>query len=432
MSSYSIHKFELNLEALRKRILISNISKGNKELILGFEKYCVAQGLSVARRFKLMQHIYTFATRYFKGTFRKANTKRILDAIFEIESSNLALWTKHDYKVAVKKFIKYVEWGTGGLLRKDYPASVAGIDARIKKKDQVKIQAADLITVDEVERMLAAGGDAQKTAIFSLLYELGARADEIGSMKVGSVSRDEYSFICDLNGKTGPRSVRVVFSAGALTAWLNLHPLKDDPDARLWGIMRKKGWTGVSYGYIRSIPKKLALKANITKRVYPHILRHSRITHLLSDGDLNEAQTKKYFGLVADSAMLGTYSHLVTKNANDAVLKMYGINKKESKKRFQPNKCGMCGEFNKTDNNYCARCGYCLSQKTANSDAARMEEAGSRVSRFFERPGIEDEFRKMVREEIRGLLYETHPQRFSQLSKPSQVKKPFRREDNSA
>lgn len=45
---------------------------------------------------------------------------------------------------------------------------------------------------------------------------------------------DQHGAVLIVNGKTGPRRVRVIAAAPALASWLNIHPLRGDPNAPLW------------------------------------------------------------------------------------------------------------------------------------------------------------------------------------------------------
>lgn len=417
----SIHNFERKMECLHAKIKKSDMCRRNKELILDFEKYCAAEGLSLPRRWKLGEYIYVFGSRHYKTRFDRANTDSIWNAVLKIEAANLAPWTKHDFKVAIKKFFKFIEWGSKALQRKDYPDSVAGISTSIKKKDQVRIQAADILTEEEVKQLLAAAKDTQEKAFVSLMYETGARVGEIGAMRIGSISKDNYSYICDVNGKTGPRSSRVVLSAGVLTAWLNLHPRKGDTASPLWGRMRKGKWKPFEYANIQKLMKILSRNAGIKKRVHPHLLRHTRITHVLKNGHLNEAQAKKYFGLTADSDMIATYSHLISKDANDAVLRMYNIKPEKAESKLSPISCGMCGQMNDEENKYCSKCSYILEADAAEDALSRVNNAGDYISKFLSQPEIEQAFRRMVRKEIESALSRSLLSQPSQPSEPSQV-----------
>jgi integrase/recombinase XerD len=56
-----------------------------------------------------------------------------------------------------------------------------------------------------------------------------------------------------VNGKTGPRKVRAVWSIDYLNDWLKVHPGKNNPEAPLWFNFAKKTekLEAMQYGAIR-------------------------------------------------------------------------------------------------------------------------------------------------------------------------------------
>ena len=155
----------------------------------------------------------------------------------------------------------------------------------------------------------------------------------------------------------------------------------------------------MGYATIQRLMKRTAKRAGITKRVHPHLLRHSRITHVLANGFLNEAQAKVYFGLVADSKMLATYSHLLSRDSNDAVLRMYGITPSRDRSESESQRCDMCGEHQEQGVRFCSRCGAALTIDAANEAATRTQKAEDRVTQFLQRPGVRELFKKMLDDE---------------------------------
>jgi integrase/recombinase XerD len=151
------------------------------------------------------------------------------------------------------------------------------------------------ISVDEVTRILEAAGTDTATglrdrALLEFLYSTGARISEAVGLDVDDISLQ--------TAETGPAIVRLFgkgskerlvplgsFGARALDAYLvRGRPLlsakgKATPalflNARGGRISRQSAWT---------ILKTAAEKANITKDVSPHTLRHSFATHLLEGG----------------------------------------------------------------------------------------------------------------------------------------------------
>jgi len=162
-----VHDFERNLEGVRARIERAAIPEENKKVLFDFERYCAAEGLQLVRRWKLLECLYVVATRHLTIPFKGATAADIWDAVLRIEGSDLAPWSKHDYKVAIRKLFKFVEWGTEALQRRGYPDCVAGIRTRVKKRDQVRIQAADILTEAEALRLIGAATDVQERAFVS-------------------------------------------------------------------------------------------------------------------------------------------------------------------------------------------------------------------------------------------------------------------------
>lgn len=151
------------------------------------------------------------------------------------------------------------------------------------------------ITVDEVTRILEAAGTDTATglrdrALLEFLYSTGARISEAVGLDVDDISlqpAEHGPAIVRLFGKGSKERLVPLGSYGAraLDAYLvRGRPLlaakgKGTPalflNARGGRISRQSAWT---------ILKAAADKANITKDVSPHTLRHSFATHLLEGG----------------------------------------------------------------------------------------------------------------------------------------------------
>ena len=344
---------ELAINGIQK----SSISKENKDIILEFQDYVFAEGLTKTRILKYLNMLRKLG-EWLGIPFTRAKKENIMELVRYIENQNYSEWTKHDYKVILKKFFK---WLRGD---QEYPEEVKWIKTTIKKNNH-KIPE-ELLTPQDVEKLINAADHPRDKALVSVLYESGCRIGEILTLRIKHISFDEYGAKIVVNGKTGMRRIRIISSVPHLATWIENHPLRDKPDAPVWvgiGTRNKNG--AVQYKNVRTLIAKLAEKAGIKKRVNPHMFRHSRATHLANH--LTEAQMNQYFGWVQGSDMPSTYVHLSGRDVDGAILSLYGMkeDKKKDKEEFSPVKCPRCGTMNSPGGKFCIKCGMPLDIKAA-------------------------------------------------------------------
>ncbi|OHB25254.1 MAG: hypothetical protein A2542_03230, partial [Parcubacteria group bacterium RIFOXYD2_FULL_52_8] len=197
--------------------------------------------------------------------------------------------TQNYHLIALRTFLKY-------LLRHDI-ASLAPDRIELAKTGERHL---DLMRPDELERLLAGPkGDDLKNlrdkAILELFFSTGLRVSELCSLTINQVDlkRDEFS----IRGKGS--KVRVVFLTDAAKRAIKVYVDKrgDASEALFIAIPRKGVATAstpeaLTPRSIERVVKHYALKAGISKKVTPHVIRHSFATDLLSNGaDLRSVQT---------------------------------------------------------------------------------------------------------------------------------------------
>lgn len=307
--------YKVNVNARIKSLEKSNVSAVNKELIAFFADYCFTEGLGEHRVLKYISTLKNIALSL-NLDFDKADEKEIRKYISSLERSDKSEWTKHDYKVALKKFYKW-------MLKEDNPAPTKWISTTIKKKNQKSPE--DILTESEILRLIDHATNKRDEALIALLWDIGARVGEVGNLLIKHLTFDERGAIIKLNGKTGFRRVRAVWSVEYLKEWLKVHPERENPNAPLWFKFDKKSDSleMLRYDAIRMRLKKIAKKARINKKVHPHLFRHSRCTYMANY--LTEAQMNLYFGWVQGSDMPAVYVHLSGRDVDDAILKANGV-----------------------------------------------------------------------------------------------------------
>jgi hypothetical protein len=255
----------------------------------------------------------------------------------------------------------------------------------VRKKDKRKLQRNDLLTPADIQRVISVCRTSRDRSLVSTLWETGGRIAEIGNRRVRDAVPANVGYTLELDGKTGQRSVLVVSSAPLLAQWLNDHPFSTDPDAPLWVHLRTDKPRLLMYAALRKLLIELFRQTGITKRVYPHLFRHSRATYCLATGLMTEAQAKAYFGWAPDSGQLATYAHLLASDANNAILRENNLTAAtEQHDELRASKCYRCGELNASGSEYCIRCGAVLDLRRAYEHQTLHDLKDEVVTRMFQ------------------------------------------------
>ncbi len=289
--------------------------------------------------------------------------------------------TTHIYKAYVKRYLKWLK--TGDLNGGEYPDCVKWIKTGRKNQDLPK----EILSHEEIKELAQITDNQRDRTMIWVGYESGARPGELLDMKIKDVEFDEYGAKIMVDGKTGERRIRLVESVPDLKNWLSMHPEGDDPGASLWPSRRSDS---LSYPAFWKNLKKYAEKSEVEKNVHPHLLRHSRATHLAAQG-MNESQMREIFGWSKDSRMPSIYVHLSGRDTDSAVLGMYGIEVDESENQLEMGvrECSFCGHENSPNAKFCEECNGPL-----DSQAAKRADSKERKE-----DGHVQEFLKFLREE---------------------------------
>ena len=191
--------------------------------------------------------------------------------------------TQNYYLIAIRAFLKYLQ-----------KRGIKCISPEKIELAKLPERSLDLITTQELSRLMRAADDTDEKAlrdraILELLFSTGLRVSELCSLDADlDLSKDEFS----VRGKG--EKVRVVFlspsAKEAVKAYVQAR--KDMGEALFVNIAkgRERGERLTSRSIERVI-KYYAIKAGITKKVTPHVLRHSFATDLLSNGaDIRSVQ----------------------------------------------------------------------------------------------------------------------------------------------
>jgi len=384
-----IHNYEGQYNAHVKKLNNVNISDKNKKLIFEFEKQCfIKEKVALPTRIKYLDVLTIVANTLTTKDFDKFTKKDFEDIICLIEErDDITVSTKQKYRTILKKFGRWLFFKDKMFIPngiKKYPETVEWINTNIKSKDKHKIKASEILTEKEIEKLIDSAETPRDKAFIAMLYELGARVGEIGMLNIGDISRDEYSYIIDLSGKTGHRTPRIILADPYLSNWLNQHPFNDQ-DSPLWvaknSLSKQFVNKRLNYGALKKIVTRVVRQSGIKKKIYPHLFRHSRVTHLLKEKKINEAQAKVYFGWTPSSKMLSEYSHLVSADVNDTLLEINGIKTEDERKSILKSKtCLSCKKINPKKALFCQYCSKPLDFDTIEKIDELNQKAMDKIS----------------------------------------------------
>lgn len=381
---FDIYNYDRQIKACEKTLVSSSLTKKNKELILQFKEFYLLKGYSKPRILKYFDILGNFG-KTLSVDFDKATKRDIEKYVLKLQQSNLSAWTRITHHVIIKRFYK---WLNGD---KEYPECVEWINTTMKRVDKKMLSQQELITEDEIKKVVNACSNTRDKALISILYESGCRIGEIASLQIGNVSIDDKGAVLTVQGKTGSRKVRLIASSGLLASWYNQHPYKKDPKAPLWICIGTKNHGKIMhYQTIRMQIQKKFKQAGINKRCNPHLFRHSRAT--LMANHLTEFQMNHYFGWIQGSDMPSTYVHLSGKDLDGAILNMNGveIQEEQQKSKLQPQVCSRCKEINDFNAEFCNRCATPLNKNEVINETTNIALTEQLLKKLLQDPSIQN------------------------------------------
>lgn len=347
-----IHEYDKRFECMVKQIKKSELSERNKELIFKFYEDKTLDNVGKPRLIRCMEMLRVIA-KEMKKDFDKVTKDDIKVFVSKIQlREDYSVWTKQGYKIMIRCFYKWLKGDS-----EEYPEEVKWIKTNVKRKDIKLPGQGDLLTEDDIKKLIHVADHPRDKALVSMLYESGCRVGEIGNLQIKNVRFDEYGILLVVVGKTGSRQLRIISSVPYLATWVKNHPKRDDKEYPLWVCIGSKNHhEPMRYKTISTCLKKLFERAKINKRYNPHIFRHSRATYLANH--LTEFQMNQYFGWVQGSSMPSTYVHLSGKEVENTLLEINGIEVKKEKKEsiLKPKICSMCATINSYDSESCREC----------------------------------------------------------------------------
>ncbi len=407
-NKYSIYHYDRDIASLHKQIKALTSAR-NAELILKYDREMVQNSLAKATRRKHLEVLNT-QSRVITKDWDKLTNEDIKELVFWIvqkyspdtgQETN-STW---DHKKVLKIFFRWVKLGSREHRLVGDPEETKFIRLKPVKN---KIVREDLITKEDCEKMLrSCNGNLRDKALIHVQYEAGTRPGEILSLKIKHVKFDNIGAVIHVDGKTGPRPVRLVTSVPSLAAWRDAHPFRDDPEAPMFMKIDQNHYgQPLTWATANKILKTVAARAKLNKKINLKLFRHSEATETAKY--MTESQMRIRHGWTQTSRIPANYVHLVGADVEKAYLSHLGIIEEEKQDLDMPKLCHICKMPNSRDSEICNKCGKPLDLKKAMELEEKAKDqnfmANKLAAKFLVQMLMTGQIPKLPKSEINSLI----------------------------
>jgi len=379
MANYT-KRVDYKLEDIQKHDFITEENLENiQEFISNIR---VDDDISDQRVYKYLCTWKILLEEYIDFNIKKASKQDWQEAKIRIDKSDKSAWTVSDYLTTAKKYYRTVyeeETERPKRVKKILNASFMNNSGSKPRKREYKA-----LTPEEVMKMSDAATNPRDKLLPVFLFETGARIGEVLGLdncegiklkdiefneKYADVSI-ETSKVKDDKGEYPIRNLTLTRSVDLLQKWVEQHPISNEPEAYLFcnlGYSKNGAAPGdqMKYSNVNEILDKLKERAEIGKRVSPHIFRHSSATH--KGHEWGDVEGLMWWHGWQKLETAQNYVHANEKRQREKHLEREGIQNedKEEDDSYSMKTCGRCGEEWPPTSNFCGKCSLALDSETA-------------------------------------------------------------------
>jgi integrase/recombinase XerD len=290
------------------------------------------------------------------------------------EKGKLGANTRRNYVFALRRFLEWL------VVNKYLDISLLDVKSiKLPKPNKMTRTAAELLSEDEINKLILAGPTTRDRFLVDLMYVGGMRPTEVVHLRWGDVMQDKYGLLVNTAEKTGvPRKIRIPAGDECVEYYAQWKAdyaamgLIPEGEAPLF-VKSKGAPVPITYETIRNLIRKVVRRSKLSKHISAYLLRHSKITSMLADGTPETAIKKQFWG--TETSMLKTYSHLTSDDADRMILQSAGIIKDDQRKKKERPKCPRCFTINNPAAGFCMKCGAALTEEAR----ATLAEVKSRA-----------------------------------------------------
>ncbi|MFA5408746.1 MAG: tyrosine-type recombinase/integrase [Bacilli bacterium] len=326
-------------------------------LIREFIGIAQGEGLSPGRIRALVSKLVN--VRRYMPPYSGITFPEFMQGVAALRDGHYAPSTKLESLRILKKFIRHLrEFGhteiTEAQLKK----------VKIDTRYEFDLSPADVLTKEEVIRLVQACRNSRDRALIALTYESGARISEVCALQWKNLTIEEQGIsIITQNHTKGEkrRYVRAVWCRPYVAEWLSNYPVQPVPDdAPVFVTQQLKS---IRSGVYRHQFNRIVKRSGIEKPITLHSLRHARVTHLAADG-YSETVIKLMIWGDVNTPMLRAYLHLSNQDIDREFAEKHGfVDPTTRHDPMKPRQCTQCYLTNKPDAMYCNRCAAPLTEE---------------------------------------------------------------------
>ncbi|UUX93257.1 tyrosine-type recombinase/integrase [Methanoplanus endosymbiosus] len=342
------------------------------------KKFINSKSVSRLRRVKLVQTLISWR-KFFQVSFLDADiddlhiAKNNMESYTKEDGNPFSKNTKNDYIKILKTFYR---WLIGRNLTEITLQNMQEIKA--PGMDYNTTQPEELLTFDEISKIVSVCKSHRDKAIIFILYETGARIKELCFLKWKDVHFEENGTISlkilnSKNEKEAYRHGRVIMGTEYLAAWRNNYFGFDATGENY--VFITSGGKPLEYRAASQIITRAGKRAGIRKRVHPHLFRKSRITQLVRE-NYQESVIKQMMWGNLNTDMFQVYVKLSSDDIDKEIYRKSGMElpEEDEKKSHLPKQCKFCFAMNSPASKFCHMCAKPLTQEAAQQQAKITDE----------------------------------------------------------
>jgi len=353
------------------------------------------------RQTKLSQSLISFK-QFLKPQYQDSGIEDFKDAIKLLNKSKYSQNSKNDFIVIAKSFFVWLAGRENPKITEKELSKITGPGASTPDIDE-----RDLLTRDELYKIIKACKNMRDRAFVAMLYESAARVSELAAARWGDLDyKDNGVAILTLidekmshkGEKKKKRQVPLLMAVEFLAGWRTAYPGTPSGNNLIF-IDSVSGGPMEYTAVLRQITRASA-RAGIEKRVHPHLFRKSRLTEM-SREHYSDAVIRSVGWNNQSTKMADIYIKIGEDAVTTEFLERQGLKKAEDKpKENLPRQCGFCFAMNSPISEYCHKCGQPLTEigrKQIEQERGAIRAAGKEFVHA-------DDVQKMINDAIRKAL----------------------------